>query len=268
MKIGRILTASGETVTVTPGPGGTLLRAKGDLLAGTIETTGETVEAAAWLPPVDPRAILCIGRNYAKHAVERGSGLPEWPVLFLKNPAAATGHGQPIRVPSVCGDEIDWEGELVAVIGREARNVPRETALDYVLGYTVGHDITARIWQSERGGTQWCRGKGFDTFAPFGPFLVTPEEAPDPTSMRVRTRVNGETVQDGNTSDMIFPVTELIAQLSQDTTLLPGTVLFTGTPEGIGWACNPKRTLHPGDITEVEIDGLGLLSNPVTGPGG
>ncbi len=141
--------------------------------------------------------------------------------------------------------------------------MPRENAFDYVLGYMVGHDVSARIWQMDKGGSQWCRAKGFDTFAPLGPVLVTPDEVPNPSGLAIRTLLNGKVVQNGNTAKMIFDVQDLITFLSEDTTLLPGSVIMTGTPEGIGWARTPKLTLKHGDTVTVEIDKVGRLINPV-----
>jgi 2-keto-4-pentenoate hydratase/2-oxohepta-3-ene-1,7-dioic acid hydratase in catechol pathway len=183
----------------------------------------------------------------------------------MKNPNAAVGHEEAIRLPKVCEDEVDFEGELVAVIGKAARDVPKERALEYVAGYTIGHDVSARVWQEKKGGSQWCRGKSFDTFAPLGPVLATTDEIDDPSRLTIITRHNGKEVQRGNTSDMIFDVATLVSFLSQDTTLLPGTVIMTGTPEGIGWARSPKLTLRPGDVVTIEIEGIGRLSNPVLG---
>ena len=159
---------------------------------------------------------------------------------------------------------MDYEAELAVVIGKPARNVSKKDALDYVLGYMCSNDVSARIWQSKRGGSQWCRGKGFDTFAPLGPVLVTRDEVPDPNALAITSSLNGETMQSSNTKDMIFDVPTLISFLSEDTTLLPGTVILTGTPEGVGWARNPKVLLKPGDTIAVEIEGLGRLENPVT----
>ena len=158
---------------------------------------------------------------------------------------------------------MDYEGELVVVIGRRCRNVSRAEALEAVLGFTCGNDVSARDWQKQWGGGQWCRGKTFDTFAPLGPVLVAPEELENPLRLALRTRLNGELVQEGDTSDMIFDVPSLIAFLSGSTTLLPGTVIFTGTPEGVGMAATPPRWLRPGDGVSVEIEGIGTLTNPV-----
>ena len=263
MKIARVRIEDGQTAWAAQQADGSLLRIHGDPLFGQSIAGAEKVKPAEWLPPLEPRVIMCIGRNYAAHAAEGGAPPPEYPILFMKNPHAVTGHMQPVRIPNVCGDEVDYEGELAVVIGRAAVDVPRESALEYVLGYCVGNDISARIWQAEKGGSQWCRGKGFDTFAPLGPVLVTRDELPDPAGLDVRTTLNGTEVQNSNTSKMIFDVPALIAFLSQGTTLLPGTVIFTGTPEGVGWAKTPKLTLKSGDTVTVEIEKIGKLTNPI-----
>jgi 2-keto-4-pentenoate hydratase/2-oxohepta-3-ene-1,7-dioic acid hydratase in catechol pathway len=263
MKIARIETEGGDVTLAVRDSAGRLLRAEGDLLAGNVSVTTEEVTPKRWLAPVEPRALLCIGRNYAAHAAEGGAPPPDYPILFFKNPNAAVGHEEKIRLPKVCEYEVDFEGELVVAIKKAALNVSKENALDYVLGYTVGHDVSARIWQDLKGGSQWCRGKSFDTFAPMGPFLVTPDEVPDLTALSVVTKLNGEEVQNGKTKNMIFDVPTLISFLSQDTTLLPGTVIMTGTPEGIGWARTPKLALKAGDRVTIDIEGIGSLANSV-----
>lgn len=263
MRIARIELTSGMTTWAVQGEEERLLRAEGDPLLGTLTATQEVVTPARWLPPIEPRAILCIGRNYAEHAAEGGAPPPAYPILFVKNPNAAIGHLEPVRIPKVCEDEVDYEGELVVVIKKAARDVARAQALDYVLGYTVGHDVSARIWQETKGGSQWCRGKSFDTFAPMGPTLVTPDELGDPSGLSIQTKLNGQVVQQSNTSMMIFDVPTLISFLSQDTTLLPGTAIMTGTPAGVGWARDPHLTLHAGDEATVEIERVGCLTNPV-----
>lgn len=264
MRIARVETESHGVVWALQRPDGRMVRAQGDPLQGTLSATDETVTAKRWLPPVEPVMLFCIGRNYAAHAAEGGAPPPVFPILFMKNLNAATGHLEPIRIPKVCEDEVDFEGELVVVIGKAGKDIPREKALEHVLGYTVGHDVSARIWQEQKGGSQWCRAKGFDTFAPLGPVLVTADEIPDPSVLEVRTRLNGQEVQHGHVRDMIFDIPALIAFLSQDTTLRPGTVIMTGTPQGVGWARTPKLLLHPGDEVEVEIPSIGRLSNPVS----
>jgi 2-keto-4-pentenoate hydratase/2-oxohepta-3-ene-1,7-dioic acid hydratase in catechol pathway len=261
MRIARIIAESGETTLAVKKSDGTFVKAEGDILAGTIAATQTAVTPATWLAPVEPRMLFCIGRNYAEHAKEGGADLPEWPIVFAKNPAAAHGHLQPVRIPKVCEDEVDYEGELAVVIGKTAKDVSEADALDYVAGYMCGNDVSARVWQAVKGGSQWVRGKGFDTFAPMGPFLVTPDEVPDIQALDIRTLVDGEVVQHSNTRHMIFPIATLISFLSQDTTLLPGTIILTGTPEGVGWFRQPRLTLKPGHVVRVEIEGIGALEN-------
>ncbi|MEO0530854.1 MAG: fumarylacetoacetate hydrolase family protein, partial [Planctomycetota bacterium] len=215
-------------------------------------------------PPIEPAAILCIGLNYAAHAAEGGRPNPERPVLFMKTPSAVQRPGGPIELPRrLLSTKVDYEAELAVVIGRPCKNVSRQDALDYVLGYACGNDVSARDWQRGGGGGQWCRGKTFDTFAPLGPCVVTTDELPDPGDLRITTAINGETLQDSRTSDMIFDVPTLIEFLSASTTLAPGTVIFTGTPEGVGFARKPPRWLVPGDEVTVEIEKIGRLTNPV-----
>lgn len=243
---------------------GTVTRAEGDLFLGGLTDTGEDAVVGTLLAPVEPAAILCIGLNYAAHAAEGGKPVPERPVLFMKTPAATQRPGGPVVLPRrLLSTRVDYEAELAVVIGRPCKNVNRADALDYVLGYTCGNDVSARDWQRGGGGGQWCRGKGFDTFAPLGPCLVTPDELADPNDLRIATHLNGETLQDSRTNDMIFDVPTLIEFLCASTTLLPGTVILTGTPPGVGFARTPPRWLTPGDEVTVEIEGIGKLTNPV-----
>ena len=225
---------------------------------------GPVVEGASLLAPVVPTGVLCIGLNYRKHAEESGAQPPEQPILFMKLPSAVQDPGGDIVLPRrLRSDQVDYEAELAVVIGRRCHNVAREEALDYVLGYTCGNDVSARDWQLQWGGGQWCRGKTFATFCPLGPALVTPEDIPDPNALAIKTVINGETMQDWTTRDMIFDVPELIAFLSGSTTLEPGTVIMTGTPHGVGAARTPQRFLQPGDSVTIEIESIGALTNPV-----
>ncbi|MDZ7619473.1 MAG: fumarylacetoacetate hydrolase family protein [Patescibacteria group bacterium] len=216
-----------------------------------------------FLPPVpNPEKIICVGLNYADHAREGGFDLPAEPVIFGKFPSAVLADGQPIVLPAA-SQKVDYEAELVVVIGRGGRHIARPDALGHVAAYCCGNDVSSRDWQLGKPGGQWLLGKTFDTFAPFGPYLVTADEAPNPNSLRIRSRVNGQTMQDSNTSQLIFPVDELIAYVSGVCTLSPGDLLFTGTPPGVGFARTPPVFLQAGDVVEVEIDGLGILRNPV-----
>ena len=210
---------------------------------------------------ITPPSIFCIGLNYRQHAEETKAKLPQFPVVFMKSPGAVIGPGEPIILPRhLRSDQVDYEGELAIVIGKSCKNVSREDALDYVRGYTCANDVSARDWQKDWGGSQWCRGKTFDTFCPLGPQVVP---VSDPGNLRIRTIVSGEGLQDCRTSDMIFDVPALIEFLSGSTTLLPGTVILTGTPHGVGMARTPPRWLKAGDSVTVEIEKIGALTNPV-----
>lgn len=232
-------------------------------IMGAHEVTDRIVSIEKLLAPIAPPTILCIGLNYRQHAEETGAKIPEHPVLFIKAANALNHPGDPIVIPRVAPAEVDYECELAVIIGRSAKNVPRSEALDYVLGYTCANDVSARRWQKEGGGKQWCRGKSFDTFCPLGPCLVTPEDIPNPNNLHIKTTLNGDTMQDSSTSDMIFDVPTLISFLSEGTTLLPGTVILTGTPQGVGFARTPPVFLNPGDRVTIEIERIGTLANPV-----
>lgn len=213
-------------------------------------------------PVHDPRKIVCIGLNYKDHAAESGAPIPREPILFSKYATALIGHGESIVLPPV-SQEVDYEAELVVVVGKRGKNIPAASALDHVAGYTVGHDVSARDWQLKKDGKQWMVGKTFDTFAPAGPVLVTADEVPDPHNLGIRLRLNGQTMQDSSTKQLIFTVPEILAYLSQVFTLEPGDLIYTGTPPGVGFAKKPPLFLKGGDVVEVEIDGLGVLRNPV-----
>ncbi|MFN0056916.1 MAG: fumarylacetoacetate hydrolase family protein [Planctomycetota bacterium] len=209
--------------------------------------------------------IVAIGLNYAEHAREQKTPLPERPMVFTKSSAAVILDGDDIVVPKICQDrpQVDYEGELAVVIGKRARDVTPSRALEHVLGYTIANDVSARWWQKEGAGKQFYRGKSFDTFCPLLRAITPAARVPDPQALRLSTRLNGETVQDGATSDMIFDVRTLIAELSRGATLLPGTVILTGTPSGVGAARDPQRFLVEGDVVSIEISGLGVLTNRV-----
>jgi 2-keto-4-pentenoate hydratase/2-oxohepta-3-ene-1,7-dioic acid hydratase in catechol pathway len=207
-----------------------------------------------------PPKILCIARNYRDHCVEQGVGAPSSPVVFAKYATAIAAPGDPIVRPRITV-KLDYEAELGVVIGRPGRHIPEDRALEHVGGYMNFNDVSARDLQAADG--QWLRGKSCDTFAPIGPALVTPDEAPDPQNLRIQCRVNGETVQDANTSQMIFSVAHLISFISEFLTLEVGDVIATGTPHGVGHVRKPPRFLNPGDRVEVEIEKLGVLANTV-----
>ena len=230
-----------------------------------LKETGKQADVKKILTPLEPTAILCIGLNYHQHAAETGLKVPKYPVLFMKNPGSVTNPGDPILLHPSCMEppEVDYEVELAVVIGKKAKDVSAAEALDYVLGYTVANDVSARRWQGGRGSGQWVRGKSFDTFCPLGPELVTTDELTDPQNLRLTCVLNGQVMQDANTSDMIFPVAELISFLSIGTTLLPGTLILTGTPSGVGFSRKPPVFLMPGYTVDMTIERIGTLSNPV-----
>ena len=243
---------------------GSALRIEGDIYGAHCVTT-ERAQIAKLLAPIAPTQILCIGLNYRQHAAETNAKVPERPILFVKGINTLQNPGDPILIPQhLRSDEVDYECELAVVIGKAAKNVSRAKALDHVLGYTCCNDVSARDHQIKLGGGQWCRGKFFDTFAPLGPRLVTRDEIPDPNALKIATILNGDRVQDWNTNDMIFDVPALIEYLSGSTTLVPGTVILTGTPQGVGMAAKPSpRWLRPGDSVSIEIEKIGVLTNPV-----
>lgn len=214
-------------------------------------------------PPVpDPQKIICVGLNYADHAAESGAQVGDEPVIFNKFLTALAAHGDPIPLPKV-GANVDYEAELVAVIGVGGKNIARGAALDHVAGYACGHDVSARDWQQGKPGGQWLLGKSFDGFAPLGPELVTADEVGDPHDLDIRLRLNGQTMQDSNTQHLIFSVDALVSYLSQVCTLLPGDLIYTGTPPGVGAARKPPVFLKAGDEVEVEIEKIGVLRNTV-----
>ena len=206
-------------------------------------------------PIANPGKIICIGLNYSKHAAESGMEPPKEPVVFFKANSALSGPFDDVIIPKN-SIKTDWEVELAVIIGKRANYVEEAEAMDYVAGYTVHNDISEREFQLERGG-QWVKGKSCDTFAPLGPYLVTKNEIPDPHNLRLWLKLNDETVQDGNTSDFIFDIPKVVSYLSQFMSLMPGDVISTGTPEGVGLGFDPPKYLKPGDIMELGIEGLG-----------
>ncbi len=228
-------------------------------------------EAAPYLTPLaevrlgpplaNPGKIICIGLNYHDHCREQGVEVPQRPLLFAKFPTALIGPDAAITWPADVSQQVDYEAELAVVIGRQGRNIAVEQAFDYVAGYTIANDVSARDVQFSDG--QWIRGKSFDTFCPIGPYLLTADEVADPQNLGIRCWVNGELRQNSNTFEMIFKIPELIAFISKTVTLLPGDIIITGTPDGVGVFRKPKVFLQPGDVVEIEIDRLGRLRNPV-----
>jgi 2-keto-4-pentenoate hydratase/2-oxohepta-3-ene-1,7-dioic acid hydratase in catechol pathway len=229
--------------------------------SGRLTFADDTLAVGRLLPPVEPPNIFAVGRNYRAHIEETGARRPENPLIFMKPTTALLAPGDPIVLPDGAPDEVDFEAELAIVVGRTARRVPQQAALGYVLGYTCANDVSARNCQ--RDDKQWSRAKGFDTFCPLGPWLVTADEL-DPDNCAIRSRLNGRIMQDSSTSNMIHSCARLVSYLSHQFTLLPGTVILTGTPEGVGFARTPPVFLRDGDRIEVEIDGIGSLVNTVT----
>lgn len=278
MRVGRIAidgtahlarVEGGEVVPVlaeAAGPGRDALR---EALAGGLDLAATPAVAAAvrleechWLAPVAaPSKILAIGLNYGDHARETGAEVPAAPITFVKTPNSLAGPGEAIRWNGDQSSQVDYEAELAVVIGRTARWVRDGDALSHVLGYTCCNDVSAR--DAQFGDGQWVRGKSFDTFCPLGPWIVTADEIPDPQVLPVRCRVDGETLQDSTTAEMIFGVARLVSYLSRSMTLEPGDVITTGTPAGVGFARRPPVFLRHGNTVEVDIDGIGTLSNPV-----
>jgi acylpyruvate hydrolase len=215
-------------------------------------------------PPVpDPDKIICLGLNYADHAAEANLALPEAPVLFTKYRNSLTGPRDAIVLPHF-SQQNDYEAELAVVIGQTCKDVSAQDALNYVAGYTIMNDVSARDWQMRT--SQWMAGKAIDTFAPMGPGIVPASEIPDPQNLKLYTRINGEVLQDGTTADMIFSVAQAIEFISTVMTLVPGDIISTGTPAGVGMARNPKVYLQAGDVVEVEVERIGSIVNPVVAP--
>jgi len=233
----------------------------GDVVRPGANGTAIPLDDVRLLAPVVPGKIVAVGQNYMDHIREQGAKPPGIPVLFPKFATSVIGPGDEIRWPQTLTSRVDYEGELAVVIGQRASRVPVEDALDVVAGYTIANDVSARDLQMGDG--QWLRGKALDTFLPLGPAIVTPDEAGDPQDLPIRTRLNGETVQDSSTGEMVFTVAELIAFITEGITLEPGDVVLTGTPHGVGNFRDPQLFMKPGDVVEVEVGGLGVLANTV-----
>ncbi len=263
MRIARILDKHEQVHYAAHQADGGYLRLNGNIAEG-FEST-EQIVVGTPLAPLSPVNIFAIGLNYRAHAEEGGFEIPSQPVVFMKPTSTVIGPGDAIQIPKACehGPEVDYEGELAVIIGSAARDVQVEEALKHVFGYTCANDVSARRWQKHGGGGQWIRGKSFDTFCPLGPVIVTADELGDPQSLGLWTTLKGEGVQRGHTSDMIFSVAEIVSFLSRDTTLLPGTVILTGTPPGVGFARQPPVFLCAGDTIQVEIESVGVLCNRV-----
>lgn len=261
MKIVRWLDPQGNEKTGQLLDDGTARPLIGDLL-GDHAFAERSVQVGRRIAPVAPVNIIAIGRNYAEHAKEMKSDAPtEEPLIFLKLTTSVIGPDDPIVLPRSAPDEVDFEAELAVVIGRRAKDVTQSHAMSHVLGYTCANDVSARDCQKRRD-KQWARGKSFDSFCPLGPVLVTADEF-DPSAVNVRSFLNGEPMQSGNTSDLIFSIPFLVSYLSHQFTLAPGTVILTGTPAGVGSARNPPVFLRDGDEIAVDVDGIGRLANTV-----
>lgn len=213
-------------------------------------------------PFYNPSKIICVGKNYIEHALESGEGVPKEPVIFNKFPSAISAHQQPILLPRV-GATVDWEGEMAVIIGKDGYNIKKEEALDYVAGYSVANDVSARDWQKKRNNGQWLLGKTFNTFCPLGPYFVLKSHIPDVQNLNITTHVNGELMQNSNTSKMAFPVDFIIEWVSKFATLKVGDVILTGTPDGVGAWRNPPIFLKHGDQVVIEVENVGKLENTV-----
>jgi 2-keto-4-pentenoate hydratase/2-oxohepta-3-ene-1,7-dioic acid hydratase in catechol pathway len=235
-------------------------------IASLSKKLGSSSDPLRVICPIDrPGKILCIGLNYRDHAIETNAPIPDEPIVFCKMPTAMIGPNEVIRLPK-SSSEVDYEAELVAVIGRTVKHATRQQAKEAIFGYTAGHDVSARDWQKGKPGKQWFLGKSFDTFAPLGPAIALAGSV-DPTQLKIRCRLNDQLVQDSNTSELIFSPAHLVEYISQVMTLEPGDVIFTGTPAGVGVARTPPLFLQDGDKVEIEIEHIGRLSNPcVTDP--
>lgn len=238
------------------------IRAAAVAAGASANAVSHTANAVTLLPPIPrPSKIVCVGLNYRDHAIEGGKAIPTEPVIFAKFPNTLIAHGDRIKLPKVAS-KVDYEAELVIVIGKQGKHIPADsTAFDYVGGYTCGHDVSARDWQFRGEEKQWTIGKTFDTFAPVGPVIVTPDEGINPHNLRIQLRLNGQTMQNSSTKEFIFGVPQMLAFISQVMTLEPGDLIFTGTPPGVGIARKPQVLLKAGDVTEVEIEGIGTLKN-------
>ena len=263
MKIVRFQNSQGHIQYGCQHKDGSTTLLEGDIYNSPSDT-GQTADLSKLLAPIIPTDILCIGLNYRFHAEEGNQPVPENPILFMKNTGALQNPGDPVILPrELRSEEVDYECELAVVVGKECYNVSKDDALDHVLGYTCANDVSARDWQLKWNSGQWCRGKTFATFAPLGPCLVTSDEITDPNSLKIKTILNGEVMQDWNTNDMIFDVPTLLQFLSGSTKLRPGTVIFTGTPQGVGIARKPPVFLKHGDTCTIEIEEIGELTNPI-----
>ncbi|XP_039257899.2 oxaloacetate tautomerase fahd2, mitochondrial-like [Styela clava] len=213
-------------------------------------------------PVTRPDKIICVGMNYKDHCLEQNAPIPEEPIIFSKFPSCIIASGDPIVLPKI-SDSVDWEVELAVVIGKRGKNIEESEAMDYVAGYTVAHDVSARDWQMQKNGKQWLLGKTFDTFCPLGPVIVTKDALPNPHKLALCCLVNNFPMQDSSTDQLIFKTEEIIAWVSQFSTLEPGDLILTGTPPGVGVFRKPPVYMKPGDVITCEVEGIGRITNTV-----
>ncbi|MBW2643497.1 MAG: fumarylacetoacetate hydrolase family protein [Deltaproteobacteria bacterium] len=225
-----------------------------------VKNSGRKVEARIASPIHRPSKIICLGKNYAEHAKEGGFENPDKPLIFCKTPNALSGPYDPIILPK-SSSQVDWEVELAVIIGKEGKRINKTEAFDYIAGFAVMNDVSGR--EAQFSDSQWFRGKSFDSFAPVGPFIVTPDEIDDVNNLRLTAVVDGEIMQDGNTRDMIFDIPAIIENISEDITLIPGDIISTGTPAGVGIFRDPPVVLKPGNVVECRIEQIGTIINKV-----
>jgi 2-keto-4-pentenoate hydratase/2-oxohepta-3-ene-1,7-dioic acid hydratase in catechol pathway len=264
MKIIRFLTEKNKIIygAYDPASFGQAHVIQGDVL-GNFKVSSRSEKIKHILAPIVPANILALGLNYRRHADETKISYPEMPVLFIKATSSVIGPDEPILLPQIGPEKVDYEAELAVIIAKKVKNISVRDAVNCILGYTCANDISARDWQIEKQKKQWVRGKSFDTFCPLGPCIVTGDELGDPQNLRIRTILNDQILQDSSTGDMIFSVPEIISHLSQSMTLLPGTIILTGTPEGVGFTRQPPIFLRDGDVITIEIEKIGRLTNHV-----
>jgi 2-keto-4-pentenoate hydratase/2-oxohepta-3-ene-1,7-dioic acid hydratase in catechol pathway len=264
MKLVRFLTEGNQVMhgVYNPDSPGWAQIIQGDVL-GNFKVLSGSAKIKRLLAPINPTNILALGLNYRRHADETKISHPEIPVLFIKATSSVIGPNEPILLPSVGPEKVDYEAELAVIIAEKVKNISARDAANCILGYTCANDISARDWQIEKQKKQWARGKSFDTFCPLGPYIVTRDELNNPQNLRIRAILNNHILQDSSTGDMIFSVPEIISHLSQSMTLLPGTVILTGTPEGVGFTRQPPVFLRDGDVVTIEIEKIGQLTNPI-----
>jgi len=264
MKICRCLTEDGQIHygLQSSETSGTMQVLEGDIF-DSLKPTDKYLKILEYLPPVTPPNIFALGFSYRKHADEIGTDISPYPVVFIKASTSVTGHNTRIMLPAAGPDQVDYEGELAIIIGKAGKNIKSSEAMDHIFGYTCANDVSARDWQFEKQKGQWTRGKGFDTFCPLGPCLVTRHDILDPNRLAIQTMLNDQVVQNASTAALIYDIATIVSDLSRSLTLLPGTVILTGTPEGVGFTRQPPLFLKEGDRVTVTIEGIGALTNTV-----